>query len=73
MHKQARSLAKKIAKAAPLAVKAALKSSKMCRVHGQNEALKTVFNDLPQVMKSQDAQEGIRSFLERREAVFTGK
>ena len=73
LHKHARTLAKKVAKAAPLAVKAALKSSKTCRVHGQDEALKTVFNDLPEVMKSQDAQEGVRSFLERREAVFTGK
>jgi enoyl-CoA hydratase len=35
--------------------------------------LKTLFTDLPKVMKSSDAQEGIRSFLERREAKFSGK
>lgn len=73
LHEHARSLAHKIAKAAPLAVSAALKSAKICRLQGQEVALKAVFNDLPQIMMSQDAQEGVRSFLERREARFMGK
>lgn len=70
---RARELAAKVAKAAPLGVQAALRSSKTYRKHGQAVALEQVFNDLPSVMKSQDAQEGILSFMERREAKFTGK
>ena len=72
LHEHARLLAKKIAKAAPLGVQAALRSAKTCRMHGQEAALKTVFNDLPRVMQSKDAQEGVLSFMQRREAVFTG-
>lgn len=73
LHNRAHELAEKVAKAAPLGVQAALRSSKTYRKHGQEIALKQVFNDLPTVMKSQDAQEGVRSFMERRAAVFTGK
>lgn len=73
LHEHARLLAKKIAKAAPLGVQAALRSAKTCRMHGQEAALKTVFNDLPRVMQSKDAQEGVLSFMQRREAVFTGE
>lgn len=73
LHSRARELADKVAKAAPLGVQAALRSSKTYRKHGQDVALKQVFNDLPAVMKSQDAQEGVLSFMERREAKFTGK
>lgn len=69
---RARELAEKVAKAAPLGVQAALRSSKTYRKHGQDVALKAVFNDLPRVMTSQDAQEGVLSFMERREAKFTG-
>lgn len=72
LHEHARMLAKKVAKAAPLGVQAALKSSKQSRVHGQELALNNLFTDLPKVMSSNDAKEGIASFLERREAKFTG-
>ncbi len=70
---RARELAEKVAKAAPLGVQAALRSSKNSRKNGQIVALKTVFSDLPTIMRSKDAQEGVLSFMERREAVFTGK
>lgn len=70
---RARELAKKVAAAAPLGVKAALKSSKTARLQGDSAALFSVFNDMPAVMKSQDAMEGVRSFLERREAQFKGR
>ena len=73
LHTRARELAMKVAKAAPLGVQAALRSSKTYRKHGQDAALTTVFNDLPQVMTSKDAQEGVMSFLQRREAKFIGK
>jgi enoyl-CoA hydratase/carnithine racemase len=73
LYEHVRSIAKKIAKAAPLGVQAALRSAKTCRIQGQEAALRTLFADLPQVMQSEDAKEGINSFLQRREAKFTGR
>lgn len=73
LHDRARELAKKITKVAPLGVQSALRSSKESRVNGQKVALGNVFVDLPSIMKSEDAREGVNSFLERRDAIFTGK
>ena len=73
LYSRARELADKVANAAPLGVQAALRSSKTYRKHGQDVALKQVFNDLPVVMKSQDAKEGVLSFMERRKANFIGR
>ncbi|EAT12089.1 crotonase/enoyl-CoA hydratase family protein [Bermanella marisrubri] len=73
LHNRARELATKIAKAAPLGVQAALKSSKLSRYRDHETALSTVFEDMPKIIKSKDAQEGVRSFLERREAKFVGE
>lgn len=73
LHARADALAESIAKAAPLGVQASLRSSKTARTFGHEKALSNVFEDMPGVLKSEDAQEGVRSFLERREAVFQGK
>lgn len=73
LHQRARELAIKIAKAAPLGVQAALKSSKVSRYQDQQAAIAEVFKDMPAVMTSEDAKEGVASFLERREAVFKGR
>jgi len=73
LHQRARELASKIAKAAPLGVQAALKSSKVSRYQDQQTAITEVFKDMPEVMNSADAKEGVASFLERREAVFKGR
>lgn len=73
LHDRAREIAQKIVKAAPLGVQAALRSSKLARNADQATALKSVFDGMPKVMSSADAQEGVRSFMERREARFTGK
>ena len=72
LHSRAKELAEKIVKAAPLGVQAALKSSKVSRQHTQKQALESVFQAMPRVMKSNDAREGVLSFMERREAKFTG-
>lgn len=66
-------LAEKIAKAAPLGVQASLRSSKLARFEGEQVALTHVFDEMPAVMRSEDAQEGVNSFLERREANFKGR
>ncbi len=73
LQQRARELALKVAAAAPLGVQAALKSSKLARLHGDSAALSEVFEDLAKVMASEDAAEGVRSFMERRAAVFTGR
>ncbi len=73
LQQRARELALKVAAAAPLGVQAALESSKIARLHGDSAALSEVFDDLAKVMASEDAAEGVRSFIERRAAVFTGR
>ena len=66
-------LAEKVARAAPLGVQGSLRSSRIARIEGHNAAREHVFADLVPVMESEDVQEGIRSFLERRDAVFKGR
>ena len=73
LQQRARELALKVAAAAPLGVQAALKSSKTARLHGDSTALVQVFDDMAAVMTSEDAAEGVRSFMERRAAVFKGR
>jgi len=70
---KAMEIAGKIAKAAPLGVQAILKSTRMAAVEGEAAAIAPLFTDLLPIMKSEDAKEGIMSFLERREAVFQGR
>ena len=69
---QAMLIANKIAKAAPLGVQGGLMSSKHVRYQQESDAKEKMFRDLQKIMQSKDMQEGIRSFLERREAIFEG-
>jgi enoyl-CoA hydratase/carnithine racemase len=73
LQQRARELALKVAAAAPLGVQAALNSSKTARLHGDSAALSEVFDAMSAVMSSEDAAEGVRSFMERRAAVFKGR
>lgn len=66
-------IAQKVARAAPLGVQGSLASSRLARLKGHAAAKKELFTTLEPVMASDDVKEGIRSFLERREAVFKGK
>jgi enoyl-CoA hydratase/carnithine racemase len=66
-------IARDIAKRAPLAVQAALRSARISRVEGAKTALARLFPDLMPIAKSEDAMEGILSFIQRREANFKGK
>lgn len=66
-------IARRIAAAAPLGVRAVLKSSRLAWVESEGAGNAHLFDDMASVMASQDLQEGVRSFLERREAVFTGR
>jgi enoyl-CoA hydratase len=68
---RATALAEKIARQAPLGVYGSLKSSRLALEKGQRAALDRSLPDLAPIMKSEDVQEGVRSFVERREARFT--
>lgn len=70
--KRAIEIAGRIARQAPLGVMASLKSSRLARAHGDNSAIARLLPDLIPIMKTEDFQEGIQSFLERRNARFKG-
>jgi enoyl-CoA hydratase/carnithine racemase len=66
-------LATTIASQAPLGVRATLKSARLAVEQGQAAALAGMMADVRQLMTSDDAREGLMSFLERREAKFSGR
>lgn len=69
----ARKIAESIAAAAPLGVRSILRSARLAQSMGEAHAAEHIFDDMPAVMASADAHEGVQSFLERRDAVFTGR
>lgn len=66
-------MAERIAKQAPLSVQACLRSARRARVDGDRTALAQLLPELIPIMRSEDAREGLMSFIERREAQFKGK
>jgi len=66
-------IAREISKRAPLGVQAALRSARISRVEGAKAALARLIPDLMPIAKSEDAVEGVMSFMQRREANFKGK
>jgi enoyl-CoA hydratase len=70
---RAAELAGRIASAAPLGVQGSLRSSRTCQLEGEAAAIAVTFAGMRAVMQSEDAAEGVRSFVERRAAVFRGR
>ena len=66
-------LAESVARQAPLAVQASLASARTAVERGTEAALVDLMRDARALMKTRDAQEGMRSFVERREANFKGE
>jgi len=66
-------IAEIVAKQAPLGVQASLLSARRVQTHGERAAVDKLVPDLREIMKSDDAAEGVRSFIERRDAVFKGR
>ena len=62
-----------IAAQAPLGVQGTLANARIGRDHGAAAAREHLEQLLPELMRSEDAAEGIQSFIERREARFTGR
>lgn len=66
-------LAATIAKQAPLGVRGTLENALVARHRGHDAAREHLAELLPTILGSDDAAEGVRSFVERREAEFTGR
>ena len=70
---QAFHIASQIARCAPLAVRATRSASKLALRDGEGAALETLMKDARALMETDDAAEGVLSFVERREAKFQGR
>ncbi len=70
---RALAVAEKVVACAPLAVRATRTSARVALEDGRAAALETMLEQARALMKTEDAMEGVRSFLERREARFRGK
>ncbi|MFF4839738.1 enoyl-CoA hydratase-related protein [Streptomyces collinus] len=60
-------------KCAPLGVRTVLASAHLAREHGESAAIERLRPDIARLFSTADGAEGIQSFSERRDAVFTGR
>lgn len=66
-------IAQRIASQAPLGVQATLRSARLGLMEGEGPAAARLREDMPGILASDDFQEGLKSFRERRPAKFQGK
>lgn len=60
-------------RAAPLGVRATLASAHLARVQGEATAIERLRPAVVELFASEDAAEGVQSFIERRDARFSGR
>jgi enoyl-CoA hydratase/carnithine racemase len=70
---RATAMAERIAAQAPLGVQATLASAKLAAREGEEAAARALRAEIVRLMASDDAREGLQSFLERRAGRFTGR
>jgi enoyl-CoA hydratase/carnithine racemase len=70
---RATELARKIAAMAPLAIQATKASARLYAQHGEAACIAALGPTQRVLAKSEDAAEGVRSFVERREPKFSGR
>ncbi len=66
-------IAEKIAKQAPLGVRATIESARKSQTEGFTKAAEHLTPQILELFASEDAKEGVQSFVERREGNFSGK
>jgi enoyl-CoA hydratase len=66
-------IAGQIARCAPAAVRATRRSARLAYEEGFEAAVARLMPDLVRIYETEDAKEGVASFLERRAATFTGR
>ena len=70
---RATALAERVAKQAPLAVRECLRSAWLAQAQGREAAVDAIHEQVQTLMQTEDAFEGMMSFVERREAQFKGR
>ncbi|WP_204815211.1 crotonase/enoyl-CoA hydratase family protein [Mycobacterium riyadhense] len=71
---RAREIANTIAeRAAPLGVRATLESAHLAQTRGEAAAIERLRPAVTELFTTEDAAEGVQSFIERRQAQFTGR
>src|SRR6185295_3670069 len=70
---RALAIARAIAEQAPLAVRASLASSRLAAELGPHAAIRELNAQQSGLIATQDAAEGLRSFVERRKGRFVGR
>ena len=66
-------IAQEVADQAPLAVQETLRSSRIAMEEGPKASFDRFYEQVRKLMQSEDALEGVQSFMERRKAEFKGK
>jgi enoyl-CoA hydratase/carnithine racemase len=66
-------IARTIAAQAPLGVQASLRNARLAWREGEAAAAARLFPELSALMGTEDAREGIQSFIERRDGNFSGR
>jgi enoyl-CoA hydratase/carnithine racemase len=66
-------LAERIARQAPLAVQATMQNGRIAMTQGWQAAYEQIASTQQRLYSSEDAKEGVQSFLEKREARFLGR
>ncbi len=66
-------IAERIAKQAPFGVQATIASARKMQSEGFDAAAKDLMPQILKLFKTEDAREGVQSFIERRDGNFTGR